>query len=149
MARPHKDVDRDQLAKLAALGTTISEMADFFNVSADTLERRFAGEIAKGRTNLKIKLRRLQIRSAENGSITMQIYLGKVILGQKEHAVGFEAPDHQIVIADADELEAIIAKRADRERDERLQLPRFCHDGIRPKFGRIDPQRMIASRDSD
>jgi hypothetical protein len=120
MARPCKDIDRHQLAKLAALGATIAEMADFFNVSADTLERRFAGEIAKGRTNLKIKLRRLQIRSAENGSVTMQIFLGKVLLGQKEDGGDSNVPVHQIVIADADELEQIMARKAEKEASERL-----------------------------
>jgi hypothetical protein len=85
MGRPAKIISPAQVAKLTALGATTKEMADFFEVSPDTLERRFAAEIAKGRANLKIRLRRLQLRAAEQGSVAMLIFLGKAMLNQQEN----------------------------------------------------------------
>ena len=84
MARPLKKVPPLQVAKLAALGATVAEIADVLEVSDDTLERRFAGEIAKGRADLKIRLRRLQLKAAEKGNVAMLIFLGKSLLGQRE-----------------------------------------------------------------
>src|SRR4051812_41414913 len=104
MARPKKNIDPLQVRKLAELGSSCVEIAEFFGVDRGTVQRRFAAEIDKGRAVLKIKLRRLQIKSAENGSVAMQIFLGKVLLGQKEHIEEAIVPMHPIVIADADEL---------------------------------------------
>jgi hypothetical protein len=82
-------------------------------VSTDTLERRFAAEIAKGRAALRMKLRRLQLRSAERGSVLMQMYLGKVILGQRENGWNGEVPKINIIIGDADaEEERLLAEQA-------------------------------------
>src|SRR5213082_3364216 len=102
MARPRKTLNNLQLTKLAALGATVGEMADFFGVSPDTLERRFAGQIAKGRSNLKIRLRRLQLRAAEKGSVAMLIFLGKALLGQHEDGANGEIPNIQVIWKDAD-----------------------------------------------
>jgi hypothetical protein len=84
MARPQKQIDAAQVAKLAALGATHQEIADFFGADRSTIERRFAAEIDKGRTALKIRLRRLQLRAAERGNVTMLIWLGKALLGQAD-----------------------------------------------------------------
>lgn len=84
MARPKKHVDADQVLKLAAIGCSNKEIASFFDVSEDTIERRFAGQLSKGREEGKTRLRRLQWQSAEKGNVVMQIWLGKQILGQTE-----------------------------------------------------------------
>jgi hypothetical protein len=82
MGRPKKDIDVVQLEKLAALGCTTKEIAAFFEVSVDTIDRRFADKLAKGREMLKIKLRRIQMQIAERGSAAMAIFLGKNLLDQ-------------------------------------------------------------------
>ena len=43
--------------------------------------------IEKGREHAKISLRRMQFKSAEGGNVTMQIWLGKQLLGQRDHTV--------------------------------------------------------------
>jgi hypothetical protein len=58
-------------------------MADFFGCDRATIER-FAAEIAKGKAEMRFKLRRLQLRAAERGSAAMLIFLGKTVLGQKQ-----------------------------------------------------------------
>ncbi len=84
MARPIKPIDDEQLMKLAAMHCSVGEIAAFFDVSRDTIERRYAAEISKGREMGKSKLRRLQWQSAEKGNVVMQIFLGKQYLGQSD-----------------------------------------------------------------
>jgi hypothetical protein len=87
MARPEIKIDAEYVEKLAALGAKNTEIADFFGCSPDTIERRFAGELAKGRSNLKIKLRQWQLKAAEKGNSTMLVWLGKQMLDQKDKAM--------------------------------------------------------------
>lgn len=84
MARPKANVDPVQVEKLASIGCTNSEIASFFDVSQDTIERRFAGELRKGRDNGKIRLRKWQLQAAEKGNVVMLIWLGKQMLGQSD-----------------------------------------------------------------
>jgi len=85
MARPKKYIiDTKQLSKLAKLGCTNKEMGDFFGCSADLLEKSYSEFLIKGRAEQKMRLRQLQWASAENGNVTMQIFLGKNMLGQQD-----------------------------------------------------------------
>lgn len=91
MARPRKEIDRDEFEKLCALQCTKAEVAGFFNVSEDTIERwckrtykeSFAVVFANKRSGGKISLRRSQFRLAEKDS-RMAIWLGKQYLEQCE-----------------------------------------------------------------
>lgn len=78
------NVDPDEVEKLAAMHCTMKEIASFVDCSVDTLERKFADVIAKGKEKGKAKLRRLQWQSAEKGNVVMQIWLGKQYLDQRE-----------------------------------------------------------------
>ena len=85
MARPKKyNLDTDQIKKLASLGCTNKEISDFFGCSADLLEKSYSEFLTKGRSEMKMRLRQLQWKSAEKGNVTMQIFLGKNILGQQD-----------------------------------------------------------------
>jgi hypothetical protein len=59
-------------------------MADFFGCSPDLLEKSYSEYLRKGRSQMKMRLRQLQWKSAESGNVTMQIFLGKNILGQQD-----------------------------------------------------------------
>ena len=91
VARPRKEIDRDEFEKLCTLQCTKAEMAGFFNVSEDTIERwckrtykeSFAVVFANKRSGGKISLRRSQFRLAEKDS-RMAIWLGKQYLEQYE-----------------------------------------------------------------
>ena len=85
MARPKKyHIDTKQVEKLASFGCTNTEMADFFGCSPDLLEKSYSEDLRKGRGSMKLRLRQLQWKSAEKGNVTMQIFLGKNILGQQD-----------------------------------------------------------------
>jgi len=82
MGRPLIPIDPEEVLKLSQLGCKNDEIADFFGCSAQTIETRFQPELDKGRSELKISLRRLQIQAAEKGNVVMMIWLGKQLLGQ-------------------------------------------------------------------
>lgn len=82
--RPLKQVDTDQIYTLAQLWCTQEEIAAHTGVSVDTLERNYADIIKKGKEEGKASLRRMQWRSALDGNVTMQIWLGKNILKQTD-----------------------------------------------------------------
>ena len=85
MARPKKyDIDKTQVEKLAALGCTNTEIASFFGCSKDLISKSYSTNVAKGKEKGKIRLRQMQWRSAEKGSVPMQIWLGKQVLGQTD-----------------------------------------------------------------
>jgi predicted metal-dependent hydrolase len=84
VGRPPIEIDELQLEKLANLGCSNEEIANFFECSTDTIERRFAGVLSKARASCKIRLRRLQLLAAEKGNVVMLIWLGKQMLGQKD-----------------------------------------------------------------
>lgn len=86
-----KVVPPDEVYKLAALGCTVEEMSEWFQVNANTLKYNFSDYIAKGRAQLKYRLRRAQIHAALNGNPTMLVWLGKNILGQSDNPTDTEA----------------------------------------------------------
>lgn len=86
MARPRKKIDPNAVKALAQRGAKTSEIADVIGCSPDTLERRFAAEMVKGRADLRMSLREWQIQAAKNGNVAMLIWLGKQYLDQKDVA---------------------------------------------------------------
>lgn len=84
MGRPAKAIDGDTVRKLARLGCTQEEIADFFDCSHSVISERFRQEFHVGRGESKISLRRLQWKAARGGSVPMLIHLGKVYLGQTD-----------------------------------------------------------------
>ena len=85
MARPKKyDIDKTQVEKLASYGCTVREVANFFGCSEDLIKKSYSQFMTKGKDKGKIRLRQMQWRSAENGSVPMQIWPGKQVLGQTD-----------------------------------------------------------------
>ncbi len=84
MARPQKEINAEQVQKLAAIGCTDKEIADIVGCSHDTLTRRFKEDLAFGRANGRTSLRRKQWEVALSGNVTMLIWLGKQQLGQSD-----------------------------------------------------------------
>jgi hypothetical protein len=83
-------LDYEQVRNLAAIQCTDLEMASVLGCSRDTLKRRkkddplFLAAYDAGKAEGRASLRRLQWRNAEQGNVTMQIWLGKQYLGQSD-----------------------------------------------------------------
>lgn len=85
MARPRKNIDPEQVKKLAQIGCAVGEIASIVGCSPDTIQRRFAAVIKTGHEHRNASLRRTQYDVAVNQkNPTMLIWLGKQFLGQKD-----------------------------------------------------------------
>lgn len=98
MARPRKEIDKEQFEKLCAIQCTLKEIAGWFKCSEDTIENwckrtykdehgnpvGFSDTYKKYSVDGKISLRRFQFRMAER-SASMAIWLGKQWLGQRDN----------------------------------------------------------------
>ena len=92
VGRDRKIVPPDEVYKLAALGCKNVEIADWFGVSEDAISRNFAAELVKGRSAVKISLRRAMLNNAcQNNSAAVQIFLAKNFLGMSDSPVDSEA----------------------------------------------------------
>jgi len=98
-----KRIDFDQLENLLQINCTKYEVAAFFGVSEDTIERRvkehyeetFAVIKQRFASHANISIRRKQIEVAQAGNVKMLIWLGKNMLNQTdkmEHAGNSEKP---------------------------------------------------------
>jgi len=84
MGRPKLDIDADKVEMLASFGCSTIEIARLHNCDESTIRLRFKNELERGRENMKIKLRQLQWKQAENGNTSLLIFLGKQYLGQSD-----------------------------------------------------------------
>jgi hypothetical protein len=116
--RPRLEFDLRMVEDLGKIQSTHSELAAVLGVSVDTVERRlrddpeFCSAYEKGLENGKSSLRRIQWKSALSGNTTMQIWLGKQYLGQRDlHSTELTGADQMPLIPDAVALE-LAARRA-------------------------------------
>lgn len=97
MGRPKKNLtpkEWNSVQYMAMIHCTGEEIAGVMQMDYDTLNRNcydkfgygISEYIKKNQANGKMSLRRAQWKSAENGNVTMQIFLGKQWLGQKDQA---------------------------------------------------------------
>lgn len=84
MARPRKAVNETLIRPFLKIGCTTEEIAVALEVSKDTLERRFAALIKRGRADFECSIRRAQFKLMQQGNPAMAIWLGKQYLGQRE-----------------------------------------------------------------
>ena len=84
VGRPQKSIDVEQLEKLAERQWTVEQIAAFFRVSRDTIERRFAEEVRQSKQRGAAKLLDKQFDVAMQGNVNMLIWLGKNYLGQTD-----------------------------------------------------------------
>jgi hypothetical protein len=82
--RPPIPIDEEQVKRLAMINCSLDEMASVLGCEKTTLRRRFATVIKRGREQGTMSLKRAQYTLAMKGNCTMQIWLGKQMLGQRD-----------------------------------------------------------------
>jgi hypothetical protein len=90
--RPLADIDWDKVDSMCKIQCTGDEVASVLNLSYDTLQRAckrekgmsFADYLPQKALAGKASLRRTQWKTATGGNPTMQIWLGKNMLGQTD-----------------------------------------------------------------
>jgi len=83
-------VPPDEVWKLAEIGMTDREIAEWFMIKEDTLRYNFADYLTKGRAGMKRRLRAVQLSTALSGNATLLIWLGKQYLGQTDSPINTE-----------------------------------------------------------
>lgn len=92
--RPPLPFDMQQFEEMCGISCTKAEIASVLKMSEDTLEHKikehygetFSVAYKRFQGTGKQSLRRMQLQAAQNGNVTMLIWLGKQWLGQKEIA---------------------------------------------------------------
>ena len=95
MAAPRKEIDKktwEMIEEMCKIHCTGEEIAGVLHMDYDTLNARikekynesFSDYIKRFTFKGKKALRRMQWESAEDGNITMRIWLGKQYLGQQD-----------------------------------------------------------------
>ena len=84
MANKPKEINAEQVKKMASLGSPLVDIAYVVGCSVDTLQRRFRDEIEEGRATGRTRLRQKQLEVAMQGNPAMLIWLGKQLLGQTD-----------------------------------------------------------------
>jgi hypothetical protein len=82
--KTQKVVPPDEVWRLAEIGMTDREIAEWFQIKEDTLRYNFADYLTKGRAGMKRRLRAVQLSTALSGNATLLIWLGKQYLGQSD-----------------------------------------------------------------
>jgi hypothetical protein len=85
-------INWEEFERLVSYQCTQEEIADFFGISVDTLDRaclrdrkaRLADLWDKKKNLGRVKLKKIQFDLAEQGSAAMAIFLGKHLLGQRD-----------------------------------------------------------------
>ena len=85
-------INKEHFEGMCKIQCTKDEMCGIFQVHEETLTRWCHAEYSMGFSDIykklastgKMSLRRQQFKSAENGNVTMQIWLGKQWLGQTD-----------------------------------------------------------------
>lgn len=126
VGRPRFEFDLKQVQALATIQCTDDELGAVLGCSTDTIGRRkqedpdFAEALKRGKEQGKVSLRRLQWKAAQNGNITMLIWLGKQFLGQRDRME--QESSLKVALEDAGSLDQWDVARA-REFLERTRLP--------------------------
>ena len=79
-----KVVPPDDVYRLATMGCTDRDIAEWFDISESTLRYNFSSYLTKGRAQLKQRLRQAQLKAAFDGNSALLIWLGKQYLGQSD-----------------------------------------------------------------
>ena len=77
------------IRELAGEGNTMEDIADVLGYDAKFLFNNpsYKRQYELGMADMRVSLRHWQMQSAQSGNVTMLVWLGKVVLGQKEETV--------------------------------------------------------------
>ena len=77
-------IDPLEVEKLAMMACTTEEIADFFDVSSDTIERNFAALLKKGRSRGRMSMKRALFQKVQAGDLGAMVWWGKNFAGMSD-----------------------------------------------------------------
>ena len=81
MANKH-DIPPEKVKMLASFGCSYIDIGKYFGCSEGIIRSRFKKEYEQGKEEMKLTLRQLQWKHAQNGNTALLIFLGKNFLQQ-------------------------------------------------------------------
>ena len=78
------DIPADKVKLLASFGCSYIEIGKYFGCSEGVIRKRFKTEYEQGREEMKLSLRQMQWKNAQQGNTALLIFLGKNFLGQTD-----------------------------------------------------------------
>lgn len=118
--RPVTDLDEVQIRKLAEIQCTMEEIAAVMKCSVDTLERRYAEVIRRGRETGKMSLRRAQFKLALSGNAQLLVWLGRHYLQQREEMTMTSSEPDVRTLLENWEVSARKKSNFDKARDKKI-----------------------------
>jgi len=123
VGRPRTEIDVDKLRSICLLNCTMPEIAAYLEIPLRTLEDKvrenseYQAIIKEGRERGKLSVRRKQFQIMESdNSVTMAIWLGKQLLGQRDkHDVVTEDKTGQKLTEAFDIIAQMARNKADDE----------------------------------
>lgn len=112
LGRPRKVLDEEKICNFIAKGFTVKFVAAFFDVSEMTLYANYSEALRKGYAFREGCLQNKQFESALNGNPTMQIWLGKQWLHQRDQVA--EKPPETIQLQTEHKIVVEVVNRMDR-----------------------------------
>lgn len=88
--RPRKQIDPEELVRLIEVGCPVTECAYILGCSVQTLYNNFPTVIKGEQAYRNFSLRKKQFEMAMAGNVTMLIWVGKQLLGQRESPIVIE-----------------------------------------------------------
>ena len=79
-----KNIDGNEVEKLAAMACTAEEIASFFDCSQDTIERNFADALKKGRAKGRMSMKRSLFQKVQAGDLGAMVWWGKNFAGMSD-----------------------------------------------------------------
>lgn len=103
-------IDKEEVEKLAAMACTTEEIAHFFDVSSDTIERNFAAILKKGRSKGKMSMKRALFQKVQAGDLGAMVWWGKNFAGMSDKVE--QKQEISINTMSDEELEKIVLEAA-------------------------------------
>ncbi|ODS99870.1 MAG: hypothetical protein ABS52_19505 [Gemmatimonadetes bacterium SCN 70-22] len=109
MGRPRKPFSRHEFEKLCRIQSTIEEIAAWFDMDVDTVNKRVYDEYGstfsvifrRYRGHGKVSLRRRQFQKALEGDSRMLKFLGANWLGQRERVEFLSSEEAKLALAES------------------------------------------------
>lgn len=125
IGRPRATFNIEEVERLCQFSPTDEELAAALEVSAKTIQRKkadpkFAEAMERGKARGRMTLRRMQMKLASEGNATMQIWLGKQLLGQhdklEQYGPGGSRPEVVVTIRQVGARSSEVEEKVDPRR---------------------------------
>lgn len=129
MGRPVKPIDEEQVYKLAKKHWSYEEIGAFFNVSDDTIKRRFKDLVATARLEGNAYIKDLQWKRAMEGSDKMILHLSEQRLGETKKIevksdVTVATPPVEKILDITNQISSIVEEKVEWEKQRLLSPPK-------------------------